>query len=234
MWDHITRDKAGLPKEHSFAEWCQIIASHRQSTAANSAATEHAESKYHRLAVDILKNDLTPAQKANPLYRLGDSITTKQRSLISVLFRKNLGESRLMTYIFEHGVPDLLDESRQRKSYNPNASVQIQRALLQNMLEEYMKWHASFLHYLVDLQKHPNTTIARNLSNLDMKEWQKERRSKTQETKRRLTQGAHLAALRDSRNRTFEDMSATEQQILEDYETRVTSTQLEKLRIQKR
>ena len=101
------------------------------------------------------------------------------------------------------------------------------------MLEELMTWHGSFLQYLVDLQKHPNTIIAHKLADLGQKQWQTERRLKKQETEKQLKMGAHLAKLRDSNKRTFDDMSATEQQTLEEFETDIIHKQLEKLRIQK-
>ena len=239
MWDLITRDKEGVPKQHSFSEWCQRTALHRGSTAASSgstgstaassAAAEHAESNtsFRRLAEDILTHELSPAQMDDPVYSLrGDkTITTKQRSFINSLLRKNLGDARVAYYIFEHGVPTLLDAPLQRKP--------AQRAMLQNMLEEFMTWHASFLQCLHDREQHPNTITARRLSDLDQKQWQTERRRKKRETERRLSQGAHLATLRDSKKRKCDDMTATEQQVLEDFETQIIQKHFEKLRVHK-
>ena len=48
----------------------------------------------------------------------------------------------------------------------------------------------------------------------------KTRRKK--KAKQRLNEGARLSEERDSSKRKFEDMSATEQQILEEYDTRKT------------
>ena len=201
MWDIMTRDKDGMPKEHSFCEWCRRIAMHStRNTAACSAATEHAErdGPFRKLAEDILTSELTPEQMDDPVYQLcGDkSISTKQRGLINVLLRKNLGDPRVAYYIFEHGVPTLLDPPVQRESRRLEHDAQ--RALLQNMLQEFMTWHASLLQWLLERQKHPNTTFARRLSDLDQKEWQIERRRQKEEARQGLLHGTHLATLRDS------------------------------------
>ncbi len=166
------------------------------STAASSAATEHAEDDgaFRKLAKYFLTHELTPKQKGDPAYWLREdkSVTTKQRSLINNVLRKNLGDSRVAYYIFQHGVPTLLDQPRQRR--RPDCY----RALLQNMLEEFMTWHALLLQWLLERQQHPNMITAQRLSDLDQKEWQTQRRRKKNEAQQRLSQGARLATLRDS------------------------------------
>jgi len=74
---------------------------------------------------------------------------------------------------------------------------------------------------------------AQRLSDLDQKEWQTQRRRKKSEVQQRLSQGARLATLRDSGEKEFDDMSATEQQVLEDFECKRLQTRHEELRIQK-
>ena len=93
------------------------------------------------------------------------------------------------------------------------------RSLLQNMLEEFMAWHASLLQSLIKRQNHPDVIMARKLSDLTLGEWQRVRRQCKMEAKQRLYNGAFLAEQRDSGKRKFDDMSATEQQVLEDFET---------------
>ena len=142
MWDVITRDKSGVPKEHRYADLCKRIALHSDgSTAASSAATEHAkhEGPFRRFAEDILTNELTQEQMDNPEYwlRTDRTITKKQRSLINTLVRKNLRDGRVLYYIFEHGVPELLDPPLLRETPK--------REVVQKMLEEFMTWHASLL-----------------------------------------------------------------------------------------
>jgi len=227
MWDCMTRDKCGVPKDHSFVDWCKRIAMcSTGSTAASSAADDGA---FRKLAKDFLTHDLTPEQKNDPVYRFREdkSVTTKQRSTINNVLRKNLGDHRVAYYIFEHGVPTLLDPPLQRKL--PDCY----KALLQNMLEEFMTWHASLLRWLLARQKDPNMIIAQRLSDLDQKEWQTQRRRKKHEAQQRLSQGTRLAKLRDSGDKEFDDMSATEQQILEDFDCKRSQKLHEELRIQK-
>ena len=39
IWDVVIHDRQGVPKEHSFVDWCRRIAGHRtESTATNSSA----------------------------------------------------------------------------------------------------------------------------------------------------------------------------------------------------
>ena len=230
MWDIITRDKAGIPKEHNFSQWCTWIARHSAATehaAASSAATEHADADpFRKLAEHILTYELTPEQMNDPVYSLrrGRSITAKQRSFINSLLRKNLGDPRVAYYIFEHGIPTLL--------YPPFHNEKPSKAMLQNMLEEFMTWHARLLHYLLEGQQQPNAIIARRLSDPGQQQWQAERRRQKAEIQRRLRQGADLAMHRDSGKRKFDDMAATEQQTLEDYDCKRLQRQHEELRVQ--
>ena len=246
MWDIVTRDKFGIPKQHNFSEWCQWIATHSAATehaaasssatehvAANSAATEHADvGPFRKLAESILIYETTPEQKKDPRYRLrtGRSITTQQRSFLNNILRKNLGDARVAYYIFQRGIPPLLDPPV-REEYC--GFLKPTRALLQNMLEEFMTWHASLLIYLLEGQRQPGMDTQRKLSDLGQKEWRAERRSKKEETRRQLRQGARLAKLRDSGKRKFDNMSATEQQVLEDYDCNRLKRRYEQHRIQK-
>ena len=77
IWDVLNRDKQGVPKEHSFVDWCRRIALHRtESTAANSAATEH-DDRFKKLVKDIFANDLTPEQKKDRKYQLREGAHTR-------------------------------------------------------------------------------------------------------------------------------------------------------------
>ena len=48
MWDVMSRNKEGVAKERTFVEWCRRVQQHRC---------------FKSLAVDLLSNDLTPAQQ---------------------------------------------------------------------------------------------------------------------------------------------------------------------------
>ena len=240
IWDIVNRDKQGVPKEHSFVDWCKRIALHRtESTATNSAATEHDDrfkklvaatehdDPFRRLVKDIFANDLTPEQKKNPKYQLREStsITTPQRSFVNNILRKNLGDARIAQYILDIGIPTVLDAPLQRQPLG--------RAAMETMLEELMIWHACLLQWLVKRQDNPNTIIARKLSDLNQKEWQAERRHRKSELQQQLRQGTHLAELRDTKRKRFDDMSATEQRVLEDYDCGKLQRRLDDVRVRK-
>ena len=213
LWDVIQCDVRGVFKEHLFVQWCRRIGKHRTNgDATNSASTENADndSPYRRMVEDIFAHDLTPEQKKDPKYKLGKGFSTKQRSFVNSMLRKTMGDARVAVYILDRGLPALLDPP-------PNIK-QVHSALLQNMLQEFMTWHGSLLRWLADKEKDPNTIMARKLSDLNLKEWQIERRRRKWEAQQELRQGAHLAELRDSNNKRFHDMSATEKRVLEDFD----------------
>ena len=85
--------------------------------------------------------------------------------------------------------------------------------MLQNMLEELMTWYASLLHSLVDHESHPDMANARKLASLDQRLWQQERRENKTQARAAMVQGHRIVAERDSKKRTFQEMSATEQQL---------------------
>ena len=207
IWDVVNCDKDGTPKDHTFVDWCRRISLHRNE----SAATEH-EDPFRRMVEDIFANELTPKQQKQAKYMLREDATIPSdlRSLVNVILRKNLGDSRVALYILQHGIPTLLDASLLRHP--------LQSAAMETMLEELMIWHACLLQWLVERQNDPNTIIAQKLSDLDQKQWQTERRCRKLELQKQLRQGAHLAELKDSNRKRFHDMSATEQRVLEDYD----------------
>ena len=201
IWGVVNHDRQGVPKEHSFVDWCRRIALHRtEGTATNSAATEHND-PYKRMVKDIFANDLTPQQKNFSKYKLreGASITTEQRSLVNVILRKNLGDARIALFILAHGIPTALDAPRDTQS--------LEREAIEPMLGEVMIWHSRLLRGLVMRQDDPNTIIERKLSDLNQRDWQAERRVR----KLALQQG-----IRDAKGKRLHQMSATEQRVLEE------------------
>ena len=103
------------------------------------------------------------------------------------------------------------------------------RAQLQSMLEAAMCWHASMLHSITEHEHHPDMDSARQLASLDQGAWRQQRQATTRQAQQRLFQGRRLATARDSKKRTYETMSATEQQILEDYDTLRSRKQLDEI-----
>ena len=105
---------------------------------------------------------------------------------------------------------------------NLQAKEALTKAVFQNMFQELMTWHASLLQSLLDREGHPDMKHARKLSALNEQTWQMQRREEKRKAKWRINEGARLSEERNSSKRKLEDMSATEQQILEEYDTRKT------------
>ena len=225
LWSVMKTDKDGAPKEHSFVDWCRKIALHRNN-AANNAATEHAD-PFRIMVKDIVANNLTPTQRKNPKYKLreGASIPSELRSLVNVILRKNLGDAKVASYIFECGIPTLLDADQLRHP--------LQRANMETMLEELMMWHASLLQWLDKRQNHPHTITARRLSDPNEKLWQAGRRRRKLQLEQQLRKGLFLAHLRDTNVKRFRDMSAIEQRVLEDHDNGKLRKRYDDVRIRK-
>ena len=75
------------------------------------------------------------------------------------------------------------------------------------MLKELMKWHASLLKWLDNRQNNPNAIVARMLSDPNEKQRQADRRRRKSQFEQQVRQG------------TICDMSATEQRVLNEYDT---------------
>ena len=101
------------------------------------------------------------------------------------------------------------------------------------MLDEFMTWHASMLHSIIERQQHPDMAIARKLSELDLKQWRAKRQQRKWEAKQRVHQGAFLAEQRYSRKRKLADMSATEQQVLKEFDSKRLKEQYDQERVKK-
>ena len=82
-----------------------------------------------------------------------------------------------------------------------------------------MHWHASLLQSILERQGHPDMSNAQKLAALDKKTWQQRRRETKREARQGMIQGRRLVQHRESNKRKFADMSATEQQIIHDFET---------------
>ena len=226
LWSVMKTDKNGAPKKHSFVNWCRKIALHRNN-AANNAATEHTD-PFRMMVKDIVANNLTPAQRKNPKYKLreGASISSQLRSLVNVMLRKNLGDAKVASYIFKCGIPTLLDADLLRHP--------LQEAKMETMLEELLRWHASLLQWLDKRQNHPHTIMARKLSDPNEHRWRAWRRRRKLQLEQQLRQGLFLAHLRDTNVKRYHDMSAKEQRVLEDHDSGKLLKRYDNVRIRKR
>ena len=236
------RNKDGSRKEITFLVWCKKIAVHAQPDkfdfGATRAATEHAESAleqncYKSLALNLLTNELWPQQRKDPKFQIRKDrntgqviVSSPQRCWINHMLRKNLGDNRAAYFILNHGLPELLDVPLRQKPLNIPK--------LQSMVQELITWHASMLQSILDRQKHPGMADAHKCGAKNEKEWRTHRREEKSKARVDLRQGQNLAKERDSGKRKFDAMSATEQQLVEDYDCdrlnkRYKETKIEKM-----
>jgi hypothetical protein len=99
------------------------------------------------------------------------------------------------------------------------------------MLDEFMKWHACLLQSILEREQHPDMTTARKLPDLDQAQWRRERKEGKWQAKQRLHHGALLAQQRDSGKRKFDDISAADQEVLEDFDTKKSKKEYEQTRL---
>ena len=220
----------------TFPPWCRLVANHAPKrrpqhfgTAAEHAdcTTEENTKCYRSLAVEMLEEHTTPEQRRQSKYKIkydqetGEvKITNAQRSWINAMLFKYLGDSKVAYFIFNQGVPAIMDLPLRAKAPT--------KAMFQNMLEDLMTWHASLLQSLLDREKHPDINHVRRQSALNEQTWNMQRREDKRTAKERMNEGARLIEERDSRKRKFQHLSATEQQILEEYDTGKTHKEHEK------
>ena len=227
LWDIVTRDKEGNDKDHCFSYWCRRVASHSKGI---STATEHApveaeetqKSAYYRsLVEDMLAKELTTKQKNDEKYKLekDKKISSPQRSWVTTMLRKNLGDVRVCYYILNHGVPVILNVPLLFTKIVTKHALAQNRTLLQGMLDQFVVWHRSLLQYIVRHKADPNMATALKLSDLNESVWRETRQRLKNKAKLQLKHGARLSAQKNAGKRMWNEMSATEQQLIEDYET---------------
>ena len=104
----ISQDKDGEPKQITFHHWCRKIAKHAQ---ASGNATEHADytteqntNSYKSVAIEMLKELTTPAQRRKPEYTIHHNketsevtVTEKLRGWINVMLSKTSAMQEWLT-----------------------------------------------------------------------------------------------------------------------------------------
>ena len=75
--------------------------------------------------------------------------------------------------------------------------------------------------------------IALKLSDLNEGEWRETRQQVKNDAKQRLKDGARLSKQKDTGKRMWNEMSSTEKQLIEDYETKKSRREYEMLRVEK-
>ena len=108
--------------------------------------------------------------------------------------------------------------------------------MLQSILEDGMRWHASLLHSLVEHNERPGLAHARRMSDLEHTAWRRQQRGACLVVKQALSRGRRLSMERDSKKRSYDEMSPTEQQLLEDFDVHRLQKQVDKtsMRVEKK
>ena len=194
VYDVMSHHKEGTAKENKFVDWCRRVHSH--ACDHTCTATEHTVHSLacKALALDILSNDLTPEQARNPTCKIREdkSITSKQRSTINAILRKNLGDGKVVDYIWNCGLRTLLDVHMRPPT----------TAIIQNMLDEFMTWYQGLLQSILRRRNHPDMADAHKLSDLKEKDFQMQRRQEKEKTKRDLKQGELMAKALDCQKKS--------------------------------
>ena len=171
------------------------------------------------LAVQMLAQDTTPEQRRDKKYQIRHNelgevhVSVQQRSWIQTMLRKYLGHKDVAFFIWHNGLPELINP--------PPGISKSSKEVLQSILDDGMRWHASLLQSLIEHRTGPELEHARRMSSREMAAWRLPKQQKCRAAKEALKRGQRLREERDSNKRSYDEMSATEQQLLEDFETQV-------------
>lgn len=100
--------------------------------------------------------------------------------------------------------------------------------MLQSIIEYGMRWHASLLRSFVEHNERPGLAHARRMIDKEHIAWRHQRREACLVAKPALSRGRRLSMERDSKKRSYYEMSAEEQQLLEDFDVRRLQKQVDK------
>ena len=120
-------------------------------------------------------------------------------------------------FVFTHGPTPLFHGCWPLRS-----KKHIDQELLQSTLDKALPWYASLLQSVVDHDSLPHMAERRALGAKTKCPAQEQRRQSLRQAIDEKRRGRALARARDEGKRRYEDMSATEQQLLEAYDTGAT------------
>ena len=186
---------------------------------------------HRHFALDYLQNDLLPHQKKDREYAIkwkddGTwSFTRSHRSFIKNILRKNLGDSKVAFRIWELGLPKIASKSVHGST---------DECLLQSCMDDCFQWFLRVAKDIVKRTEHPDYQVQLDLSSLTPSEAQIRRREQLQQARQKLQDGKRLATLFHGKKRTYDEMSPSEQQAFEDFDTgkclkHVRANQVERL-----
>ena len=127
--------------------------------------------------------------------------------------RERLGDARIAYYIFNHGLPDILDLgwTQDLGVLRPSARI------VMDHLEELMKWHGGMLRSLVDHQNDPDRQTAQLWSSPTHAQWREQQRQHKAEAKQIFELGETLATASEDRKRRPENRTDRKQTALHEY-----------------
>ena len=166
--------------------------------------------------MQMLLENTTPEQRKERKYQIqydtnGETpVSSAQRSWIQLMLRKNIGHKNVAFFIWQHGLPDLID--------TPLRKQQPSLESLQRILADGIRWYASLLQSLVVYSEDLEMEHARQMSDLGLTAWFRPRRQTFVLAKETFKLGKRLCEERDSKKRCYEEMSATERFTVEDYD----------------
>ena len=198
--------------------------------------SERVTACHRRFALDFLQSCLLPHQHKDRRYHIkwnksvltgywDWSYTGPQRSFIKSILRTNLGDSKVAFRIWTVGLPKIARESVQGVT---------DICMLQSCMYDCLHWFASLAKDLVLHTGHLDYPVQLALSSLTPSADQNRRKEKLQQARQRLLTGKRLAAMKESKKRTYDEMCPSDQQVLEDFETgecqkHVRANQVERL-----
>ena len=145
------------------------------------------------------------------------------------MLRKFLGDKKVATLIWQHGLPSIADPPLYRRGQKPDIGM------LQSSLNECLQWYCSLANGIRAHQTQKGIAEHHLASSLDeqQRERQQRRREELQKVKDALQTGAALAKQRDCGKRSYEEMDGAEQKMLEEYETGAAKKAMEDLTLPK-
>jgi hypothetical protein len=223
--DIMMLHKDGSPKDpNTTLHFMRRAAKIREEVRATSSdnATERVELDeaevslcYQRFGCMLLTEYLCPQQKRNKKYWLrnkfeGDTHLSKfQRYFTDNMLRKVLGDKKVASVIWQHGIPSLADCRMVLDSRVLNMGM------LQSALDECLQWYSCLANGIVVHQTQESFDAQLSASSLDEQERQRQRtgRQALQTARDALRLGAALAKQRDDRKRSYDDMNDAEMHI---------------------
>ncbi len=154
----MTQDKNGDSKDFLFLDCARKCEQIRELVKESSGkVTEQGQTVtlnrddtsecYQRMGESMLTNELLPAQKGQAKFKvrhddLGNArLSGKQRNWIDMMLRKKLGDKKVATFIWMHGLAPLFDGKVHKTGTTE---------MLQSALHHGTEWYASLIQSLLD------------------------------------------------------------------------------------